>query len=74
VLIVDLSLVVDGYLGSDADKMRTSAFFADTCGHLRTHADKMRTHADRRGQKNPTYKGTLYLLTVGLVIIFKYQF
>jgi hypothetical protein len=51
--------------------MRTSAFFADTCGHLRTKCGHMRTDADK---KNPTYKGTLYLLTVGLVTIFKYQF
>jgi len=26
--------------GSDADKMPTSAFFADKCGHMRTHADQ----------------------------------
>ena len=33
--------------GSDADKMPTSAFFADKCGHMRTHADQ---NADTCGQ------------------------
>jgi hypothetical protein len=33
---------------------------ADTCGHKSGH---MRTHADK---KYSTYKGTLYLLIVGL--------
>ena len=44
--------------------MRTPAKNSDRCGQMRTNADQMQTHADRRGQKNPTYLGTLYVLIV----------
>jgi hypothetical protein len=38
-------------MDDNADWMQMSTFFADTCGHLRTHADQNADHADRRGQK-----------------------
>jgi hypothetical protein len=52
VVVCCVASLLKTVVGLNADSPHLSAKNADTCGQMRTDADRMRTHADRCGQKN----------------------